>query len=78
VFRIGGDEFAVISQGPDYERIEEILEKMSGYNAEAARSGKVIIACGMSRFDNDECVAQVFERADQNMYENKNSLKSVS
>ena len=36
------------------------------------------IACGMARRENDETVAPVFERADQNMYENKNDLKSGS
>lgn len=36
----------------------------------------LVIACGMSKFENDSCVASVFERADENMYENKNYLKS--
>jgi hypothetical protein len=31
----------------------------------------------MARFDGDDCVAPVFERADHNMYENKNELKSI-
>ena len=75
VFRVGGDEFAAISQGRDYDRIEELLEKMRQYNLEAMRSGGIVIACGMSRFDHDSCLAAVFERADQNMYEDKNSLK---
>ena len=36
---------------------------------------KVVIAAGMSRFDDDENVAAVFARADKNMYENKSALK---
>ena len=76
VFRIGGDEFAVISQGGDYDRIEELLEIMNGKNLEGIRSGGIVIACGMSRFDHDSCVAEVFERADHNMYDNKNRLKN--
>ncbi len=76
VFRIGGDEFAVIAQGDDYACIEELLVKVHEHNAEAARTGGVVIACGMSRYINDACVATVFERADQNMYENKNELKA--
>jgi diguanylate cyclase (GGDEF)-like protein len=75
VFRVGGDEFAVIAQGVDYENIEERIDQMSGHNAEAKRSGGIVIACGMSKFDNDACVASVFERADNKMYINKNSLK---
>jgi diguanylate cyclase (GGDEF)-like protein len=76
VFRVGGDEFAVISQGDDYEHIDELLEEMSAHNAEAARTGGIVIACGMAKFDGDSCVAPVFERADLNMYENKSSLKA--
>ncbi len=76
VFRVGGDEFAVISQGHDYECMEELLEQVSNHNAEAARTGGIVVACGMSRFGNDDCVAKVFERADRNMYENKKALKA--
>ena len=76
VFRVGGDEFAVISQGSDYACIEELVGKVNDHNAEAIRSGGIVIACGMAKYDNDACLAAVFERADQNMYENKNTLKS--
>ena len=77
VFRVGGDEFAVISQGTDYENIEELLEKMNVHNEEALKTEGVVIACGMARFDNDTCVASVFERADHKMYEAKVRLKSL-
>ena len=76
VFRVGGDEFAVIVQGQDYAQIEERLEVVGRYNAEATRKGGIGIACGMSKYKNDKCVAEVFERADQRMYENKHLLKS--
>ncbi len=76
VFRVGGDEFAVISQGSDYTCMEELIEKVNGHNEEAVRSGGIVVACGMAKFDNDACVAAVYERADHNMYENKNILKS--
>lgn len=76
VFRIGGDEFAVISQGTDYANIEELVGRVNDHNTEAFGSGGVIIACGMARYDSDESVASVFARADQNMYENKNVLKT--
>lgn len=76
VFRVGGDEFAVIAQGRDYARMEELLEKMSHYNAGACREGGIMIACGVARFEDDQCVASVFERADRNMYENKKMLKA--
>ena len=75
VFRMGGDEFVVIAQGSDYERMEELLGKLDAHNAEALRTGGIVIACGMAKFDDDPCVDAVLERADRNMYKNKNRLK---
>jgi GGDEF domain-containing protein len=43
---------------------------------EAVRTGGVVIACGMAKYEGDAAVAQVFERADQRMYENKSELKN--
>ena len=76
VFRVGGDEFAAIIKGNDYECLEELIGKMKDHNAKAIHSNGIVIACGMSRYDNDQSVAPVFERADINMYENKSSLKA--
>ena len=77
VFRVGGDEFAVICQGSDYECVDELLAKMRDNNGIASRTGGITIACGMARFEEDECVASVFERADSSMYENKKALKTA-
>ena len=77
VFRIGGDEFAVISQGRDYKCIDELLKKMESRNAEASRTGGAVVAFGMARFEDDDCVAKVYERADQVMYENKKAMKTA-
>ena len=38
VFRVGGDEFAVISQGSDFAHIDELIEKVDAYNIEAYRT----------------------------------------
>ena len=75
VFRIGGDEFAVIAQGDDYIGIDALMRQMAAHNMEASRTGGIVIACGMARHNSEGCVAPVFERADQNMYENKSDLK---
>ena len=75
IFRIGGDEFAAIVQGADYDCIEELIGKMKDHNTKALGTGGIVIACGMSKYTNDTRVALVFERADQRMYENKISLK---
>ncbi len=75
VYRVGGDEFVVLAEGSDYVRIEELVGEVRQHNKEALANDGVIIACGMARYDRDECVASVFERADHRMYENKNLLK---
>ena len=76
VFRLGGDEFAVIAQGSDYACIEDLVGQMSARNAEAKRTGGIVIACGMAKRGDETAVAPVFESADQRMYEDKNRLKS--
>ncbi|MBQ7516583.1 MAG: transporter substrate-binding domain-containing protein [Schwartzia sp.] len=77
VFRVGGDEFAVIAQKGDYLIIEELVGKVGDHNREAMQSGGIVIACGMAKHENDDCVAPVFERADHAMYENKSDLKAA-
>ena len=77
VFRIGGDEFAVISQGADYENIDRLLDQIAEHNQKNADAAGVVIACGMSKFNNDNNVAAVFGRADALMYENKKKLKGL-
>ena len=77
VFRIGGDEFAVISQNEYYDRINELIGKVNDHNASAIRTGGIVIACGMAEYRNDYLVASVFDRADRQMYMNKNYLKKL-
>lgn len=51
------------------------MEKVNDHNEEASRNGGIVIACGMAVYENDRCVAPVFEHADQNMYDDKARLK---
>ncbi len=76
VFRIGGDEFAVIAQGEDYLCVDELVEKMAMHNARAKKEGGIVIACGMSRYNGEGRMTRVFETADEKMYHNKNELKT--
>ena len=76
VYRVGGDEFVVISQGSDYANIDKLMEEVDRHNEYAAENDGVIIACGMAKFDNDNNVVEVFDRADTLMYKNKINLKS--
>ena len=75
VFRFGGDEFAVIAQGHDYEHMDELLGKLKYHNTLSAKGGGLTVACGVAKYEYDSCVAEVFERADRRMYENKRELK---
>ncbi len=77
VYRIGGDEFVVISQDEDYNRSEYLIGIISRNNEEALSKGGIVIACGMARFSNEESVSEVFEIADKRMYENKHFLKKL-
>ena len=76
VYRIGGDEFAVISQGDDYDNIDALIAQMTERNEEVLRTGGIVIACGMAKREGDPSTATVVERADGQMYRNKNELKN--
>ena len=75
VYRVGGDEFVVISQDEDYDRTEELVGVIARHNEEANANDGIVIACGMAKYDNDKDVISVFNRADKLMYENKKQLK---
>ena len=77
VFRVGGDEFAVIAQGHDYEHIDQLIRGIEELNRESTRTGGAVVACGMARFTDDTSVASVFRRADMDMYANKQRLKET-
>jgi diguanylate cyclase (GGDEF)-like protein len=79
VFRIGGDEFAAILEGNDYENRETLMEDFLRSVEENQRDGRVVIACGMAVYDpkKDTSYNDVFRRADRHMYECKERLKLV-
>ena len=79
VFRIGGDEFAVILEGADYERRQELLDSLNACMVQNIGTGSPVAALGMAEFrpDEDHSFRSVFERADQHMYEHKKELKAL-
>lgn len=83
VFRIGGDEFAVILENRDYEGIEELVKT---FNIIVDRLSndmtlevweRVSAALGYALFDPtiDSSVNDVFKRADKAMYDRKREMK---
>ena len=84
VFRIGGDEFLVILQNRDLETLQELLNKLDNecLNETIIVDKEVIfvsIAKGFARYDagKDTKFVDVFNRADDAMYENKREMKGV-
>lgn len=77
VYRIGGDEFAVILKGSDFEDREALMGSLGNEQKQHVKSGQVTVAVGMSEFvlGGDKSVRDVFERADEAMYENKKLFK---
>ncbi len=76
VYRVGGDEFAVIVQGEDYDSLDDLVEKLRARNLTASETGGIVIACGTAKCEEDRSVSPVYERADHAMYENKSKLKA--
>ena len=84
VFRIGGDEFLVILQNRDLEDLEGLLKKFDEecLNESIATDKEnipVSIAKGFARYDSkkDSSFIDVFNRADDAMYENKREIKGL-
>jgi diguanylate cyclase (GGDEF)-like protein len=82
VFRIGGDEFAVVLENEDYQNRKE-LTGLFDKKAEEIRAStenkweQVSVALGMAEYDpqSDTSVDDVIHRADKTMYENKRTNK---
>ncbi len=81
VFRIGGDEFAVILQNSDYERKEALLAKLEQETAyivlDSEKNLSFSIAYGIALFPEDaDNYEAVFELADKRMYKKKAEMKA--
>ncbi|MBQ9359906.1 MAG: GGDEF domain-containing protein [Lachnospiraceae bacterium] len=85
VFRIGGDEFAVILRGNDYHNIDRLISEFNKNIDTYATDDslepweKVSAAIGYALYDKkiDSSVDNVFKRADQAMYEHKKQMKAL-
>jgi len=79
VFRVGGDEFTVVLTGRDYANRQQLMDTLHEQSVERIRQGRAVVSGGISDFDaeTDDHVLEVFERADQQMYEEKKRLKTL-
>ncbi len=78
VFRIGGDEFAVIVENEDFNHLDTLIEEFRIAEQEICKSAsnsweQVHIALGIAKYDPvlDHSVNDTARRADKIMYENK-------
>ena len=85
VFRIGGDEFAVVLRNDDFKNREELMSRFEKDSAEICINAKnrweqVHVAMGIAVYDpeQDQSVIDTFRRADKIMYANKRAHKSNS
>ena len=78
VFRIGGDEFAAVLAGNDYEKRTELVDMLRKRVLNNLKRGNgPVVAVGIGVYDirSDLKVSDVFKRADENMYNDKVALK---
>ncbi|SCZ79548.1 bifunctional diguanylate cyclase/phosphodiesterase [Pseudobutyrivibrio xylanivorans] len=75
VYRVGGDEFVVIAQGADYGNIDKLLENLEKVNVRNKKKKEVTIAVGVSKFDGQSEMSEIFDDADAKMYLNKKRMK---
>ena len=84
VFRIGGDEFLVILKNRDLEELESLVGKfdedcLGEFVSVDGNNIPISIAKGFARYDSqkDSSFVDVFNRADDAMYENKRQMKGL-
>ncbi|MBQ4312399.1 MAG: GGDEF domain-containing protein [Oscillospiraceae bacterium] len=85
VFRIGGDEFAVILRGSDYKNIEKLTAEFNKQMDKMASDDslqpweRISASLGYALFDKstDSSADDIFNRADRNMYERKKEMKAM-
>ncbi len=78
VFRVGGDEFVVFLRGSDFSNREKLMKSLRSQVQANLKSGSgPILASGMAEFipGSDTLVSEIFDRADKEMYKNKQKLK---
>lgn len=81
VYRIGGDEFAAILDGEDYENRHELLElfdkKVAQEHFKAAGDVLTVsVARGLGVYEHEMDFADVAKQADVAMYNHKSAIKS--
>lgn len=83
VYRTGGDEFAIVLEGSDFNIRDELINKLKNdrlnecFTAEDLSLGKFSASLGMAELDinTDKTIQEVHTRADKEMYKDKKEIK---
>jgi diguanylate cyclase (GGDEF)-like protein len=81
VFRVGGDEFVVFLRGDDFTARWKLIEKLKDEALKNQATGYgPVLAAGMAEYEpeTDSLVSEIFDRADKEMYKNKQELKDIA
>ena len=80
IFRIGGDEFAVIVQDEELKHCDELVETLKAQMQKIAQDEglepwmKISTAVGSAYYEPGDTVNRVFQKADKAMYEEKRKM----
>lgn len=79
VYRVGGDEFVAVLTGRDYAIRKDLLRVLHDQSVEHINQGGAVVSGGLSdyRRGEDQSYHDVFTRADELMYEEKQLLKGL-
>ena len=77
VYRIGGDEFATILEGENYNNREALMAEFKAKVDQNMNNGRVVVSSGIAEYipGADNSVKRVFSRADEEMYRQKRFFK---
>lgn len=78
VYRIGGDEFAVLLEKEEYTKRHELQDNFNAMMDQHNIDGDIVVAMGMSDYnkESDYTFNDIFARADERMYKRKRELKN--
>ena len=77
VFRIGGDEFVVILEGEDYQNRYQIKKSFNSLMIDNVKNNGIVVALGMAEYELGDLYNKVFDKADKEMYKQKDRLKNI-
>ena len=78
VFRVGGDEFAVVLQGDGCDTMMEVISEFNRTVENNIKENAIVVSLGFAELEKeDRQLRDLFERADQLMYARKKELKEM-